>query len=65
MTNAKEQVIKVLNNLPDNSTIEEILYNIYFQIKLAKSEDDIKNGRVMSLEESKKRLKELYEDYNF
>ena len=64
MTNAKEQVIKVVNKMPDNATIEDIIYNIYFQVKLAKSEEDIKNGRVMSLEESKARLEELYENYN-
>jgi len=64
MTNTKEQVIKVVNKMPDNATIEDIIYNIYFQVKLAKSEEDIKNGRVMSLEESKARLEELYENYN-
>ena len=64
MTNAKEQVIKVVNKMTDNATIEDIIYNIYFQGKLAKSEEDIKNGRVMSLEESKARLEELYENYN-
>ena len=64
MTNAKEQVMEVVNNMPDNATIEDIIYNIYFQVKLAKSEEDIKNGRVMSLEESKVRLEELYENYN-
>lgn len=64
MTNAKEQVIEVINKMPDNASIEDIIYNIYFQIKLAKSEEDIKNGRLMSIEESKKRLEELYENYN-
>lgn len=64
MTNAKEQVIEVVNKMPDNASIEDIIYNIYFQIKLAKSEEDIKNGRVMSIAESKRRLEELYENYN-
>ena len=64
MNNAKEQVIEVVNNMPDNATVEEIIYNIFFQVKLAKSEEDIKNGRVMTIEESKKRLEELYENYN-
>lgn len=59
MVNEKEKTIKTANNLSIDA-----LYNAYFQEKLAKSTEDIKNGRVMSIEESIERMKQKYEGFN-
>lgn len=53
-------------NLQDD-TLYEIIYNLFFFAKLKDSEDNIKNGKICTLEELKKHIDELeaqYEDNN-
>ena len=47
-------------NLLDDS-LYDFLYDMVLFIGLKKSEEDIKNGRVMTIEESKERLRAKYE----
>ncbi len=47
-------------NLQDDS-LYDFLYNMVLFIGLKKSEEDIKNGRVMTIEESKERMRAAYE----
>ena len=47
-------------NLQDDS-LYDFLYNMVLFIGLKKSEEDIKNGRVMTIEESKERMRSAYE----
>ncbi|MBO5005367.1 MAG: hypothetical protein J6D03_09090 [Clostridia bacterium] len=47
-------------NLQDDS-LYDFLYDMVLFIGLKKSEEDIKNGRVMTIEESKERLRAKYE----
>lgn len=48
-------------NLRSSETLtEDELYNRYFMEKLRRSIDDIENGRVMTIEESKRRMREKY-----
>jgi len=55
MINTKKSVLKfdILSN--------KLNYNL--KSKLEKSEQDIKNGRVMSIEESKERMRNKYEGF--
>ena len=46
------------------NTLYDFIYNLVFFIYLKESEDDIKNGRVMTIEESKARLMQEYEYLN-
>ena len=46
------------------NTLYDFIYNLVFFISLKESEDDIKNGRVMTIEESKARLMQEYEYLN-
>ncbi len=46
------------------NTLYDFIYNLVFFISLKKSEDDIKNGRVMTIEESKARLIQKYGNLN-
>lgn len=64
MISEKQQIIETLNRLPNNTTLEDEMYELYFQYKLAKSKEDIKNGRVMTIEESKERMKKEYADFD-
>ena len=47
-------------NLQDDS-LYDFLYDMVLFIGLKKSEEDIKNGRVMTIEESKERMRTAYE----
>jgi hypothetical protein len=53
---------KTLNqvNLQEN-TLYDFIYNLVFFMSLKESEDDIKNGKVMTIEETKERLMQEYE----
>lgn len=46
------------------NTLYDFIYNLVFYISLKESEDDIKNGRVMTIEESKARLMQKYGNLN-
>ena len=46
------------------NTLYDFIYNLVFFISLKESEEDIKNGRVMTIEESKARLMQEYEYLN-
>ena len=56
---------KTLNqvNTQDN-TLYDFIYDLIFFMSLKESEEDIKNGRVMTIEESKARLMKKYENLN-
>lgn len=47
----------------DNESIYNLLYDLHFYMALSESNEDIKNGRVMTLDELDKEMEELYESY--
>ena len=55
---------KTLNqvNVQEN-TLYDIIYDLFFFAKLQESEDDIKNGRVCTLEELRQHINELEEKH--
>ena len=64
MINEKQEIIATINTLPDDVTWDEAIYALYIHSKLFKSELDIKNGKVMSIEESKERMRKKYRSFN-
>lgn len=46
----------MIQNLPDDSTIEDIQYHIYVLDKIQKGQQDIRDGKGISHEEAKARL---------
>jgi len=56
MDSAKEEVRKILDQLPDNSTFEDIQYHIYVREKIERGLKDAQSGRVLSQEEVEKRM---------
>ncbi len=48
----------------DDGTFLDALYNLYLFIGITKGVDDIKNGNGMTIEESRERIMQKYENYN-
>lgn len=51
MTVRKEEVLKLLNQFPDQVDVEELIYRLYLLEKLQAAEADIAAGRTLSPEE--------------
>lgn len=56
MSTAKEEVRKMLDQIPEDATFEDIQYHIYVQEKIERGMNDIKEGRVLSQEEIERRM---------
>jgi predicted transcriptional regulator len=56
MISAKEEVKKLLEQLPNDVSFEDIQYHIYVREKIEKGLLDIQEGRVLSHEEVEKRM---------
>ena len=61
MTTAKEEVRKMLDQIPDDSSLEDIQYHIYVRQKIERALEDITQGRVLSQEEVEQRLSSRFE----
>ncbi|MFX0099481.1 MAG: hypothetical protein ACFFCS_07860 [Candidatus Hodarchaeota archaeon] len=51
--NTKQGVISFLKTLPDDVTLEDIMYHLYVKRKILQGIKDIEEGRVVSHEEAK------------
>lgn len=56
MQTAKEEVSKLLENLPDDCTLEDIQYHLYVLQKIERGLKDTKEGRVYTQEEVENRM---------
>jgi hypothetical protein len=56
MSTAKDEVRKLLEQLPDNASFEDIQYHIYVQKKIEHGLKDVKKGRVLSQTEAERRM---------
>lgn len=59
-----DKIVDLLKNSEDDGTFLDSLYDLYFFIGITKGVDDIRNGRGMTLEESRERMLKKYENYN-
>ena len=55
MKTAKEQVQEILQQIPEDSSLEDIQYHIYVRQKVEKGLEAAREGRVISHEEVVKR----------
>jgi hypothetical protein len=53
-TNIKEEARKLINNLPDNSTWDDLMHEIYVRQTIEKGLADSEAGRVTSVEQVRK-----------
>lgn len=56
METAKQQVQEILENLPEDASLEDIQYHIYVRQKIEQGLEDVAAGRVVSHEEVQRRL---------
>ena len=56
MRTAKEEVKKMLDQMPDDATFEDIQYHIYVQEKIERGLKDIQEGRLLTQEEIEQRM---------
>ena len=56
MQTAKDSVRDLLEELPDETTFEEIQYHIYVRQKIERGLQDVKEGRVLSQKEVERRM---------
>lgn len=64
MINEKQEILAIVNTLPDDTTWDDAAYTLYLHSKLQKSQNDIKNGKVMTIEESKERMRKKYASFD-
>ncbi len=56
MITAKEDVRKMLHQIPDDASYEDIQYHIYVQEKIRHGLKDIEEGHVLDQEEVERRM---------
>ena len=56
MSNAKQQVQEILQEVSDDATLEDIQYHIYVREKIEDGLQDLPEGRVIDQEEIEKRM---------
>ena len=56
MGTAKERILRLVEELPDDTSSEEIRYQIYVREKIAQGREDAKAGRFVSEAELDRRL---------
>ncbi|MFB3885774.1 MAG: hypothetical protein ACE144_11145 [Thermodesulfobacteriota bacterium] len=56
MRTAKEEVKKMLDQMPDDASFEDIQYHIYVREKIERGLKDIQEGRLLSQEEIEQRM---------
>lgn len=61
MEPAKNEVRRLLDELPDSATFEDIQYHIYVRQKIESGLADVEAGRTLSPEEVEARLAEWLE----
>ena len=56
LSTAKDAVRRMLDQLPDDASFEDIQYHIYVREKIERGRDDVRDGRIMSQEEAERRM---------
>lgn len=61
MSTAKEKVRKMLDQIPDDASFEDIQYHIYVREKIERGLKDVEEGQVLSQEEVEHRMSKWLE----
>jgi predicted transcriptional regulator len=57
MGSAKDEVRRILEQIPDNASFEDIQYHIYVREKIDRGLEDVEQGRVICQEEVERRMR--------
>ncbi|MFM9331331.1 hypothetical protein [Paenibacillus mesotrionivorans] len=52
----KDDVKQIIDNLPDDCSLEDIQYTLYVRKKIQQGQDDMAEGRIVTQEEMEKRM---------
>jgi len=61
MSAAKQEVLRILERLPDDASLEDIQYHIYVRQKIDHGLEDVEAGRILSEEEFDRRMEKWLE----
>lgn len=61
MRTAKEEVRELLENLPDDASLEDIQYHLYVRQKIRKGLEAAEQGRTITHEEAVRRMSRWFE----
>ncbi len=61
MQKAKDEVLEILEQLPEDVTLEEIQYRLYVRQKIRRGLDDVQEERIFSHEQIEARMKKWIE----
>jgi predicted transcriptional regulator len=56
MATAKQEVLKVLDTLPEDASLEDIQYHLYVLQRIERGRQDVEAGRVISDDEVERRM---------
>ena len=56
MSSAKEEAIRIVAELPDNNSLDDIIRELAFARMIERGLEDVKNGNVISNEEMRRRI---------
>jgi predicted transcriptional regulator len=56
MANAKQEVLKLLETLPEEASLEDIQYHLYVLQYIGRGQQDIAAGRTLSQDEVERRM---------
>jgi hypothetical protein len=62
MSTAKEDVRRILDQLPDHITLEEIQYHLYVRQKIERAIHEADSGQVVSEEDVEEQMKKWLDD---
>ncbi|MGE0494507.1 MAG: hypothetical protein AB7S38_35185 [Vulcanimicrobiota bacterium] len=52
----KQRVLELVAQMPDGSSMEDIIYRLYLEQKVLQGRDDLVAGRVVTHDEARQRL---------
>jgi predicted transcriptional regulator len=61
MTIAKQQILELIKDLPEEVDVDEVMYRLYLRQKLEAAEKDVQEGRLVSHEEVIKETSKWFE----
>ena len=56
MATAKQEVLKVLDTLPEDASLEDIQYHLYVLQRIERGRQDVEAGRVLPHDEVERRM---------
>jgi len=59
--NVKDEVISFIKRLPDDSTLEDIMYHLYVREKIFRGVEEADKGNKVTNEEAKKIMEQWFE----